>query len=54
MKDWLVDKEGMGKVAFETIGYGKEHPVASEKTPEGRDDPQGREKNRRVEIQLLP
>ena len=31
-------------------GYGKKQPVASNTTPDGRDDPVGRQKNRRVEI----
>jgi outer membrane protein OmpA-like peptidoglycan-associated protein len=53
VKDWLVDKEKLGNVAFDVVGYGKANPVADEKTPDKRDDPQGREKNRRVEIQLL-
>jgi outer membrane protein OmpA-like peptidoglycan-associated protein len=53
VKDWLVDKEGLGKVAFDIVGYGKDSPIASETTADGKDDPRGREKNRRVEIQLL-
>jgi len=32
------------------VGYGSTHPVASETTPEGADDPAGRQLNRRVEI----
>jgi OmpA family len=47
VKDWLVDKEKLGNVAFDIVGHGKEDSVADNKTPEGR------EKNRRVEIQLL-
>jgi outer membrane protein OmpA-like peptidoglycan-associated protein len=31
-------------------GYGKKWPVASNTTPDGKDDPVGRQKNRRVEI----
>jgi OmpA-OmpF porin, OOP family len=31
-------------------GYGKTLPVASNSTPDGKDDPVGRQKNRRVEI----
>jgi outer membrane protein OmpA-like peptidoglycan-associated protein len=52
VKTWLVDKEGLGKVNFETVGYGADRTIAPE-TRNGKDDPQGREKNRRVEIQLL-
>ena len=31
-------------------GYGKTRPVAPNQTPDGRDDPEGRQKNRRVDI----
>lgn len=33
-----------------TIGLGERNPVAPNKTAEGRDDPQGRAQNRRVEV----
>lgn len=32
-------------------GFGKTHFVAPNKTPDGRDDPEGRAQNRRVELQ---
>jgi outer membrane protein OmpA-like peptidoglycan-associated protein len=31
-------------------GFGKTKPVAPNTTPDGRDDPEGRQKNRRVEV----
>lgn len=31
-------------------GYGKSHPIAPNKRPDGSDDPEGRQKNRRVEV----
>jgi outer membrane protein OmpA-like peptidoglycan-associated protein len=31
-------------------GYGKTRPVAPNQTPDGRDDPDGRQKNRHVDI----
>ena len=31
-------------------GYGKTRPIAPNQTPDGRDDPEGRQKNRRVDI----
>jgi len=31
-------------------GYGKTRPLAPSQTPDGRDDPEGRQKNRRVDI----
>ncbi|RYF43987.1 MAG: OmpA family protein [Comamonadaceae bacterium] len=35
-------------------GYGEQRPVAPNTRPDGGDDPQGRQKNRRVEIVILP
>lgn len=39
-----------GSRDFETRGYGERKPVAPNTQPDGRDDPHGRQKNRRVEI----
>jgi outer membrane protein OmpA-like peptidoglycan-associated protein len=33
-----------------TRGYGEQRPVAPNQMPDGSDDPEGRQKNRRVEI----
>jgi outer membrane protein OmpA-like peptidoglycan-associated protein len=52
VKTWFVDKEGLGKVQFSTQGFGAKKPVASNTKPDGSDDPDGRQKNRRVEIIL--
>ena len=38
--------------AMATRGWGRTRPVVPNTTPEGRDDPEGRQKNRRVEITL--
>jgi outer membrane protein OmpA-like peptidoglycan-associated protein len=50
VRDWLVAKEGLKGVAFSTQGFGSKHPVAPNTKPNGSDDPDGRQKNRRVEI----
>lgn len=50
VKAWFTDKEGLGKVQFATQGFGAKQPVASNTKPDGSDDPEGRQKNRRVEI----
>ena len=50
VKAWLTDKEGLQKVQFATQGFGAKKPVASNTKPDGSDDPEGRQKNRRVEI----
>jgi outer membrane protein OmpA-like peptidoglycan-associated protein len=50
VRDWFVTKEGLQKVTFVTEGFGKQKPVAPNTKPDGSDDPDGRQKNRRVEI----
>ncbi|WP_201752176.1 OmpA family protein [Microvirga arsenatis] len=37
-----------------TMGFGERHPVAPNARPDGSDDPEGRQKNRRVEILVTP
>lgn len=48
--DWLVDEEGLDGSGFETVGFGESQPAAPNELPDGSDDPDGRQKNRRVEI----
>jgi outer membrane protein OmpA-like peptidoglycan-associated protein len=50
VKDWLVNREGLKNVRFATRGFGAKKPVAPNTKPDGSDDPEGRQKNRRVEI----
>ena len=50
VRDWLVNKEGLKNVRFTTRGFGAKKPVAPNTKPDGSDDPEGRQKNRRVEI----
>ncbi len=50
VRDWLVKKEGLKDVKFETKGFGSKKPVAPNTKPDGSDDQEGRQKNRRVEI----
>jgi outer membrane protein OmpA-like peptidoglycan-associated protein len=49
VRDWLVG-HGMLPTSTSTVGYGKTRPIAPNTTPDGRDDPEGRQKNRRVEV----
>jgi photosystem I P700 chlorophyll a apoprotein A2 len=37
-------------VSITTRGFGAKQPMAPNKKPDGSDDPEGRQKNRRVEI----
>jgi outer membrane protein OmpA-like peptidoglycan-associated protein len=50
VKSWFMENEGLRNVSFATKGYGASRPVAPNKKPDGSDDPEGRQKNRRVEI----
>lgn len=50
VKEWFVNKGGLKKVKFKTQGLGEKRPVAPNAKPDGSDDPEGRQKNRRVEI----
>lgn len=47
---WLADKGGLTTYTFETQGLGAKQPVAPNTKPDGSDDPDGRQKNRRVAI----
>jgi outer membrane protein OmpA-like peptidoglycan-associated protein len=49
VKAWLV-KNGIPARQIGTKGYGMTKPVAPNTKPDGKDDPAGRQKNRRVEI----
>lgn len=49
VKDWLVAKGTIGGVLM-TKGLGETHPAVPNEKPDGSDDPDGRQKNRRVEV----
>jgi outer membrane protein OmpA-like peptidoglycan-associated protein len=50
VRDWLVKNEGLKHVRFATTGFGAKKPAVSNTKPDGSDDAEGRQKNRRVEI----
>ncbi|MGO9330942.1 MAG: OmpA family protein [Steroidobacteraceae bacterium] len=50
VKQWLAQKEGVAPSTMTTRGFGATKPVAPNTKPDGSDDPEGRQKNRRVEI----
>jgi outer membrane protein OmpA-like peptidoglycan-associated protein len=52
VKDWLVDRAGIDAGRIETSGKGERKPIAPNTQPDGSDDPEGRQKNRRVEIKI--
>ena len=49
VKGWLVSHKFLPE-STPTKGYGKTRPVAPNTNPDGSDNPQGRQKNRRVEV----
>jgi outer membrane protein OmpA-like peptidoglycan-associated protein len=49
VKDWLISHKFVA-ASTPSKGYGKTRPVAPNTNPDGSDNPQGRQKNRRVEI----
>jgi outer membrane protein OmpA-like peptidoglycan-associated protein len=50
VQKWLVDREAMVATKFAARGYGATKPAVPNAKPDGSDDPEGRQKNRRVEI----
>ena len=48
VRGWLAGNGASLKMS--TRGWGKNKPVAPNARPDGKDDPEGRQKNRRVEI----
>lgn len=52
VKSYLV-KHGIDASRLETKGYGETRPVAPNSKPNGSDNPEGRAKNRRVELHVV-
>jgi outer membrane protein OmpA-like peptidoglycan-associated protein len=50
VNQWLVTKAQVDGANITTRGWGKSKPIAQNSKPDGTDDPDGRAKNRRVEI----
>jgi len=50
VKGWLATQGGVDETRIATRGWGKASPVAPNTHPDGSDNPEGRAKNRRVEI----
>ena len=51
VKTWFA-KHGVAASSMQTHGWGAAKPVAPNTKPDGSDDPEGRQKNRRVEITI--
>jgi outer membrane protein OmpA-like peptidoglycan-associated protein len=52
VKAWLVQNAGVDPARIATSGWGETKPVAPNTLPSGADNPEGRQKNRRVDITL--
>lgn len=50
VKAWLVSNAGIDGSTVSTRGLGETQPVAPNAKPDGTDDPEGRQRNRRVAI----
>jgi len=50
VKAWLVSKESLPAARFAAAGFGARNPVAPNRKPDGSDDPDGRQLNRRVTL----
>jgi outer membrane protein OmpA-like peptidoglycan-associated protein len=51
VRQWF-DRNGLGGLTFAVAGFGETRPAAPNTRPDGSDDPEGRRKNRRVEITI--
>lgn len=52
VKSWLVKNASVAAPRITTRGWGETKPVAPNRKPDGSDDPEGRQRNRRVEITI--
>jgi outer membrane protein OmpA-like peptidoglycan-associated protein len=50
VRKWLVEHEGLASLNFAIKGFGATRPKVPNTKPDGSDDPDGRQTNRRVEI----
>jgi outer membrane protein OmpA-like peptidoglycan-associated protein len=51
---WILASGGVAQSNVNVAGFGKQKPVAPNTKPDGTDDPDGRQRNRRVEIVVTP
>jgi photosystem I P700 chlorophyll a apoprotein A2 len=52
VKSWFVDEAGIDASRIKAYGKGENEPTAPNSHPDGSDNPEGRQKNRRVEIRI--
>jgi outer membrane protein OmpA-like peptidoglycan-associated protein len=52
VKTWMQTQGGIEAARMSIKGWGETKPVAPNAKPDGKDDPEGRKKNRRVQITI--
>jgi outer membrane protein OmpA-like peptidoglycan-associated protein len=52
VENWLQNEGHLNAVSFAAKGFGAKNQVAPNTKPDGSDDPDGRQRNRRVEITI--
>lgn len=52
VRTWLIQKGGVATEKISARGLGESKPIAPNTLPDGSDNPEGRAKNRRVEIHI--
>ena len=53
VREYLIRAGGVDPAKISSVGYRDLYPVAPNKKPDGRDNPEGRAQNRRVDINIL-
>jgi OmpA-OmpF porin, OOP family len=53
VREYLIREGGVDPAWIFSVGYRDLHPVAPNQKPDGKDNPDGRAQNRRVEINIL-
>jgi len=53
VRQYLIKEGAVKKAMISATGYGELRPIASNETKDGKDNPEGRAENRRVEILIL-
>jgi OmpA-OmpF porin, OOP family len=53
VRQYLIKEGAVDKAMISATGYGELRPIAPNETPDGKDNPEGRAENRRVEILIV-
>jgi outer membrane protein OmpA-like peptidoglycan-associated protein len=53
VREYLIREGGVDPAKISSVGYRDLYPVAPNQKPDGRDNPDGRAQNRRVDINIL-